>query len=72
MYKQSIAANCDAIKIIFIRRCYGAVLFHYLVLIVTLKLWLHARYHTLVFVASALLSVLSYIFFNTIYSVVDV
>ncbi|CAH2075970.1 unnamed protein product, partial [Iphiclides podalirius] len=48
--------------------CYGAVLFHLMMLVVSLKLWLQARYHTLVFVASILLSVIGYVVFNTTYS----
>ncbi|XP_047509225.1 phospholipid-transporting ATPase IF [Pieris napi] len=47
---------------------FGAILFHQMLVIVTLKLCLHARYHTLAFALTALLSVLTYIAFNTIYS----
>ncbi|KAJ0175409.1 hypothetical protein K1T71_008568 [Dendrolimus kikuchii] len=47
---------------------YGAALFHLLVLVVNLKIWLQARYHTLVFVLSVVLSIATYIIFNTIYS----
>nr|XP_021202672.2 probable phospholipid-transporting ATPase IF isoform X1 [Bombyx mori] len=49
---------------------YGAALFHLTMVTVSLKLWLQARYHTLVFVASTLLSLFSYLVFNTIYSLV--
>ncbi|XP_068632358.1 phospholipid-transporting ATPase IF-like [Battus philenor] len=49
---------------------FGAILFHLMMLVVSLKLWLQARYHTLLFVVSILLSVLSYIIFNTIYSLI--
>ncbi|XP_048480436.1 phospholipid-transporting ATPase IF isoform X1 [Plutella xylostella] len=52
--------------------CYGAVLFHYLLLVVNLKLWLHARYQTAVFVASVVLSVVFYVLFNWVYALVDV
>ncbi|XP_037298085.1 probable phospholipid-transporting ATPase IF isoform X2 [Manduca sexta] len=48
---------------------YGAALFHLLMLIVSLKLWLQARYHTFVFVISLVLSMLAYMLFNTIYSI---
>ncbi|KAH9632793.1 hypothetical protein HF086_012618 [Spodoptera exigua] len=48
--------------------CYGAVTFHLLTVIVNLKLWLHARYHTLLFVLSVVLSIIIYMFFNTAYS----
>ncbi|XP_035434011.2 phospholipid-transporting ATPase IF [Spodoptera frugiperda] len=48
--------------------CFGAVTFHLLTVIVNLKLWLHARYHTLLFVLSVVLSIVVYILFNTAYS----
>ncbi|KPI96871.1 putative phospholipid-transporting ATPase IF [Papilio xuthus] len=48
--------------------CFGAVLFHMMMLVVSLRLWLQARYHTLVFVLTLLLSMLCYVIFNTIYS----
>uniref|UniRef100_A0A2H1WET8 SFRICE_021419 n=1 Tax=Spodoptera frugiperda TaxID=7108 RepID=A0A2H1WET8_SPOFR len=44
------------------------VTFHLLTVIVNLKLWLHARYHTLLFVLSVVLSIVVYILFNTAYS----
>ncbi|XP_072939136.1 phospholipid-transporting ATPase IF-like [Epargyreus clarus] len=47
---------------------FGAILFHLMLLIVSLKLWLQARYQTLVFVLSVLLSFIVYVAFNTIYS----
>ncbi|XP_026732773.1 probable phospholipid-transporting ATPase IF [Trichoplusia ni] len=50
---------------------FGATLFHLLMFVVSFKLWLQARYHTLLFVASIILSVLSYMIFNTVYSLVD-
>lgn len=50
--------------------CFGAVTFHLLTVVVNLKLWLHARYHTLLFVLSVLLSIVIYMGFNTVYSVI--
>ncbi|CAH2107980.1 unnamed protein product [Euphydryas editha] len=50
---------------------YGATVFHLLMLVVTLKLCLQARYHTLVFAATALLSVLCYVAFNTAYTILE-
>ncbi|CAH2236701.1 jg20919 [Pararge aegeria aegeria] len=47
---------------------FGAVLFHLILLVVTLKLWMQAGYHTLIFVASNVLSFLLYIAFNSLYS----
>ncbi|XP_034826885.1 phospholipid-transporting ATPase IF-like isoform X4 [Maniola hyperantus] len=47
---------------------FGAVLFHLMLLVATLKLWLQASYHTLIFVASSVLSFLVYMAFNTLYS----
>nr|XP_026489738.1 probable phospholipid-transporting ATPase IF [Vanessa tameamea] len=47
---------------------FGACLFHLMMVVVTLKLSLQARYHTLVYAASALLSVLLYVAFNAVYS----
>ncbi|CAG5058813.1 unnamed protein product [Parnassius apollo] len=50
--------------------CFGAVLFHLMIVIVNLKLWLQARYHTVILVLSVVLSVLGYIIFNTVYSII--
>ncbi|XP_063363276.1 phospholipid-transporting ATPase IF [Cydia amplana] len=50
---------------------FGAVLFHLLVLITNLKLWLQARYHTFYFVLSILFSVFFYIGFNLGYSLIN-
>ncbi|KAJ8721706.1 hypothetical protein PYW07_002481 [Mythimna separata] len=52
--------------------CFGATTFHLLTIVVNLKLWLQARYHTLVFVVSVVGSVLLYIVCNTVYSVIHV
>ncbi|XP_073949125.1 phospholipid-transporting ATPase IF-like [Choristoneura fumiferana] len=51
---------------------FGAVLFHLMVLVVNLKLWLQARYHTGIFVLSIVLSVLLYVAFNSVYAVIEV
>ncbi|XP_049868001.1 phospholipid-transporting ATPase IF [Pectinophora gossypiella] len=48
--------------------CFGAILFHMLVVITNLKLWLQARYHTLIFILSIFGSILLYILFNAVYS----
>ncbi|RVE49642.1 hypothetical protein evm_005699 [Chilo suppressalis] len=47
---------------------FGAMLFHLMVLIVSLKLWLHARYHTLILVSSIVLSVLVNVATNVFYA----
>ncbi|XP_063384293.1 phospholipid-transporting ATPase IF-like [Cydia fagiglandana] len=51
---------------------FGAVLYHLLVLIVNLKLWLQARYHTVAFAASVVFSVLVYVACNTLYASINV
>ncbi|XP_023940594.2 phospholipid-transporting ATPase IF-like [Bicyclus anynana] len=50
---------------------FGAVLFHMTLLVVSLKLWLQAGYHTLIFVASTVLSFLIYVAFNSLYASYD-
>ncbi|XP_047019641.1 phospholipid-transporting ATPase IF isoform X2 [Helicoverpa zea] len=50
--------------------CFGAIIFHMMTIVVNLKLWLQTRYHTLIFVASILVSILLYMGFNVVYSVV--
>ncbi|XP_075974263.1 phospholipid-transporting ATPase IF-like [Anticarsia gemmatalis] len=50
--------------------CFGAALFHLMMVIVSFKLWLQARYHTRMFVASIVLSLLAYVLFNTVYALV--
>ncbi|XP_050674111.1 phospholipid-transporting ATPase IF isoform X2 [Leptidea sinapis] len=52
--------------------CYGATLFHLMMVIVTVKLCLQARYVTVAFALTALLSLLAYVAFNTIYSMINV
>ncbi|CAG9785399.1 unnamed protein product [Diatraea saccharalis] len=47
---------------------FGAMLFHLMVLIVSLKLWLNARYQTFIFVLSIILSVLVNIAVNIAYA----
>ncbi|XP_063822366.1 phospholipid-transporting ATPase IF-like [Ostrinia nubilalis] len=50
---------------------FGSLLFHLNVVIVNLKLWLQARYHTLIFVASVLLSVLAHVAITAVYSLLN-
>ncbi|XP_045447755.1 phospholipid-transporting ATPase IF-like [Melitaea cinxia] len=50
---------------------FGVTLFHLITVLVTLKLCLQARYHTLVFAASALLSVLAFVAFNSAYTILE-
>ncbi|KAM3958482.1 phospholipid-transporting ATPase IF [Aphomia sociella] len=49
---------------------FGTVLFHLTMVVVSLKLWLQARYHTVLFVASILLSLVVYIGFDCVYATV--
>ncbi|XP_041988181.1 phospholipid-transporting ATPase IF [Aricia agestis] len=51
---------------------YGACCFQLLMIVVTLKLWLQARYQTAVFILTAVLSLLAYMIFNTVYSLINV
>lgn len=48
--------------------CYGAALFHLLVVVINLKLWLETYYNTLFLMLSIVLSILSFVAFNIIYS----
>ncbi|XP_052754672.1 phospholipid-transporting ATPase IF-like [Galleria mellonella] len=51
---------------------YGAALFHLTIMVVSLKLWLQARYHTVLFVISILLSILVYVAFDSVYATVSI
>ncbi|XP_059051431.1 phospholipid-transporting ATPase IF [Achroia grisella] len=49
---------------------YGAALFHLTIVVVSLKLWLQARYHTAFFIATTLLSIVVYAAFDIVYATV--